>query len=528
MTFSMYLYHKNNSANTEELMERATNLKKQLEELPQIEKASIAINANLGGDDSNYKVEFIIKNETLSAHGLTLADISSQISAFNVDMPIGNFDIEDKKYDYRISGKNTNATDFLKIPISLPSGGQIMLGDIASIERKYSSDAIAIVMPAENNFKEYNAIGLIVEKTDSASVFGAANAAKEKISKIFSEQGFKDYEYFYTSDIAEIITTDYVDLLWNFISTLTLVFIVMFFFVGFVDSFFATLVLPLSFLATFTMLNSIGFTMNILTNFSLIIALGIAIDTIVVFVQAASAKIRVGYDPQTAIILAFKEYAMSITVGTLTTIMVFVPIMSLPGIMGRFLAFIPVTIFGVLFFGLVFSLTINGALYKALIRPKKTYVEDATTLEYATDEQKELLLLEREGKKLIQNHDTSLRAKIVSGLTEKYKNFMNINLRKKNFRRFAIVLPVVFFFFGINIISPLINFELMPADDNNKITYTIKGSAGTNTLAMNEKISEIPEFFKNFSEIKNISIVTTDNQTDININLTDKAIRQDK
>lgn len=350
MTFSMYLYEKNNSATKEELMERAVNLKRQLEDLKEIDTVSVAINPVSSGfsgknDDSDYRVEFIIKNETLAGYGLTLADISNQISAFNVDMPIGNFDIEDKKYDYRISGKNTNATEFLEIPISLSSGAQITLGDIATIHRDYSSDKTATIMTSLENFKEYNAIGLVVEKTDSASVFGAANVAKQKIEKIFEEQGFKNYGYFYTSDIAEVITADYVDLFWNFISTLTLVFIVMFFFVGFVDSLFATLVLPLAFLATFTMLNSIGFTMNILTNFSLIIALGIAIDTIIVFVQAASAKIRVGYDPQTAIILAFKEYAMSIIVGTITTIMVFIPIMSLPGIMGRFLAFIPVTIF---------------------------------------------------------------------------------------------------------------------------------------------------------------------------------------
>lgn len=270
----------------------------------------------------------------------------------------------------------------------------------------------------------------------------------------------------------------------------------MLFFVGFVDSLFATLMLPLAFLGTFIMLNSIGFTMNMLTNFSLIIALGIAIDTIIVFVQAASAKIKIGYDPQTAIILAFKEYAMSIIVGTTTTIMVFIPIMSLPGVMGRFLAFIPVTIFGVLFFGLVFALTINGALYKAFIRPKKHYSEDATTLEYATPEQKELLLLEREGKILKNSTDLSLRARLISGMTEKYKNFMDTNLRKKSFRIFAIIFPIIFFFLGFKIFAPHINFELMPADDNNKLAYTVESGIGTNTDAMNTLAGDISSFFE--------------------------------
>lgn len=85
--------------------------------------------------------------------------------------------------------------------------------------------------------------------------------------------------------------------------------------------------------------------MNFLTNFSLILSFGIAVDTIIVIVQAASAKIRVGYNPSSAIMLAIHEYAVPIIAGVMTTIVVFIPIMTLPGIVGKFLAFIPVTIF---------------------------------------------------------------------------------------------------------------------------------------------------------------------------------------
>ena len=319
--------------------------------------------------------------------------------------------------------------------------------------------------------------------------------AKEELGNIFSKQGFKEYGFFYSMDIADILTTDYIGLLKNFLSTMTLVFITMLIFVGFRDSFFATLVLPLSFFATFIMLNSIGFTMNMLTNFSLIIALGIAIDTIIVFVQAAGAKMKLGYDTQTAIILAFKEYALSIIVGTSTTIMVFIPIMSLPGIMGRFLAFIPVTIFGVLFFGLLFALTINGALYKAMVKPRKTFIENPTALEFASPEEKELLILEREGKREVQETSTSFRSRIISGMTRKYKNLMNDLLPKKSFRMLSIFLPIIFFFFGFKVLAPNINFELMPADDNNMLNYTIEGEVGTTTEAMLARAGDLGKFF---------------------------------
>lgn len=86
----------------------------------------------------------------------------------------------------------------------------------------------------------------------------------------------------------------------------------MYLFVGFKDSLFATLTLPLAFLATFLILSYFGYSLNFLTNFSFILSFGIAVDTIIVIVQAASAKLRIGYSPRSAIMLALREYAIPI------------------------------------------------------------------------------------------------------------------------------------------------------------------------------------------------------------------------
>ena len=115
--------------------------------------------------------------------------------------------------------------------------------------------------------------------------------------------------------------------------TTTLVFIVMWLFVGFFDALFATLTLPLAFFATFILLNAFGYSLNFLTNLSLILSFGIAVDTIIVIVQAASAKIRVGHEPKSAIMIALREYSLPITAGVMTTILAFIPMMVLPGIL---------------------------------------------------------------------------------------------------------------------------------------------------------------------------------------------------
>lgn len=200
LAFSMYIFEKNNTATTEELMAKAISLKNHLKSLSQIDVVSVAYNpvsSGLGSssaDDSEHDIEILIDHKALESHGLTLSQISQAISGFNTDMPIGNFDMDDKSYDYRISGKNIYATDFLKTPISLPNGGNITLGDISKIQRKYNSKKTATVAINENNeIKSYKAIGLVISKTNSASIFGAAAEAKTEIEKIFQQQEYKNF-----------------------------------------------------------------------------------------------------------------------------------------------------------------------------------------------------------------------------------------------------------------------------------------------------------------------------------------------
>ena len=195
----------------------------------------------------------------------------------------------------------------------------------------------------------------------------------------------------------------------------------MYLFVGLRDSLFASLTLPLAFLTTFILLYYFGFTLNFLTNFSLILSFGIAVDTIIVIVQAASAKARIGYEPRTAIMLALREYSIPIISGVSVTIVVFIPMMFLPGILGKFLAYIPITIFGVLASGLVLALTVNSALYLLFVRKSNTYVESDTTLEYSTPDERELLELERVGKTKLASSEASLRTRMIHATIDWYK-----------------------------------------------------------------------------------------------------------
>ncbi len=531
--FSVFIYDPTDKSTHSALVARAVELQKNIKSVPGVQ--SIDFSAGIDSspvsagwwNSTTYDTQIIIPEEKLTTLWLTLSSVASIIRNANLDQPIGNFTLGDKKYDYRIEWKNRKSIEFLDTSIPLSGGSQIRLGEIANIERKYKSDANnRVIIGSWGVSHEY--IGLTINKTDAANIFTASDAAKKEIQSVFTKNEFKGLKYLYTTDLADTIRDDYGELTREAITTLVLVFIAMFLFVGFRDSLFASVTLPLAFLATFMLLYYFGYTLNFLTNFSLILSFGIAVDTIIVIVQAASAKIRIWYEPRTAIMLALREYSIPIISGVSVTIVVFIPMMFLPSVVGKFLAYIPITIFGVLASGLLLALTVNSALYLLFVKRSTTYVESDTTLEYATAEERELLELERIWKTKIEEHAASLRTRTIHNVINWYKKTLRSFLVNTWIRRLSILLPLIFFIFSIFFIVPKVGYEFYPWDDNNTIIFVIEGPVGTRTEVMAELAWDLWSYFKWYNEIKYVGISVNGNTANISIELEKKELRKSR
>lgn len=532
--FSVLIYDPTNSSSRSFLIDRAIKLQKAVKTINGVESIDLSAWGGRGGwpmfgggaNDTAYDVNIIIPEDKLNSLGLTLSSIASTIRSFNLDQPIGNFALGDKKYDYRIEWKNQKSLDFLNTPITTPGISQIRLSDIASIERKYKNETINEVIIG-SGWSIYNTVWLTINKSDAGNLFTVSDAAKKEIESLFSnDKEFQNLKFLYISDLADTIRDDYDSLLHEAILTLILVFVTMFVFVGFMDSLFATITLPLAFLSTFIILYFFGYSLNFLTNFSLILSFGIAVDTIIVIVQAASNKVNIGYEPRSAILLALREYAIPIIAGVSTTIVVFIPLMTLPGILGKFLAYIPITIFWVLATGLILAITVNSALYLIFVRKKSSYINNIHALEYATDEEKILLNVEREGKSQINEEKAPFRTRIIHIFIEKYKELLTYFLKNTFLRRLSIFMPVAFFIFWIIFLTPIVGVEIFPSDDNNIITYSIEWPIGTRTEVLHNMLWDLPTYFKWFPEIKYITLSTNGNTTSLTIELEKKELRK--
>ena len=160
--------------------------------------------------------------------------------------------------------------------------------------------------------------------------------------------------------------------------------------------------------------------------------------------------------------LALRTYALPVITGVLTSIVVFLPMMVLPGILGKFMAYIPITIFGVLAFGLILVLTVNNALYILFNKRHEYYTEDLHVLEHMNDDERELLTLEREGKEHRVAEERSWRVRIFASLEESYRRIATTMLESKFLRRLVIFVPVLFFILSFPLIAPFVGFNLFP------------------------------------------------------------------
>jgi multidrug efflux pump subunit AcrB len=329
-------YSPDKSVSLDKLRLLGQKIKDKLSTLPEVEKI-------IYGNTNIYDIRIVFDEREMRAMKLTIDQVAAAIRSYHQDAPIGNFGVGERNYDFRIGGKFEGAQKFLEVPVTLSTGKAIRVGDIAHIERYYKDTSISRV--GFFNGTAYESVNMTINKNDSPSIFAASNATKNAIEAMLKTTEFKGVKVAYANDLADNINDDYKELTKEALITTTLVFIVMWLFVGFFDSLFATLTLPIAFFATFILLNKFGFSLNFLTNLSLILSFGIAVDTIIVIVQAASAKIRIGHEPRSAIMIALREYALPISAGVMTTILAFLPMMVLPGVIGKFLAYIPITIF---------------------------------------------------------------------------------------------------------------------------------------------------------------------------------------
>ncbi len=303
----------------------------------------------------DYEIQIEISQANLRRYGLTLEEVAAAVSRASVELGGGSLETAGGDILVRIKDRREYARDYARLPVFTgEDGAQILLEDIAGVKEGFEdTDAWA-------SYNGQPAVLIEVFRVGDQTPIAVAAATKAILARLDHTlpEGLKISKLRDTSSIFE----QRADLLLkNAYLGLGLVFIFLALFLEIRLAFWVSLGIPISFLGSFLFLSPISFSINMVSMFAFIITLGIVVDDAVVVGENVYHYRRQGVPYLQAAILGAREVALPVVFSVLTNIVAFLPLMFIPGFLGKIFKVIPLVVVGVFTVSLVESLFILPA-----------------------------------------------------------------------------------------------------------------------------------------------------------------------
>ncbi|MFA6314934.1 MAG: efflux RND transporter permease subunit [Candidatus Paceibacterota bacterium] len=347
------------------LRKYAEDIQNELEKISGVREVNIS-----GGDVREYEIAY--RPDRLLYYGITVNDANQAVLATRTAIPSGNFDTETFVVPVKTETGAETIAEISNIPIShSENGSTVMLRDIANVSEKAVKKSSYSRLSTDGQPSK-NSVNLSIIKRQGASILETVDAAKltvEKAVKSFPP----GITYTVGQDFAELVRNDFNQLFHDFLLTVLLVSIILFLIVGLKEAFVAGLAIPLVFFITFGCLSLLGISLNFLSMFSLILALGLLVDDAIVVVSATKQYLNTGkFTPEEAVLLVLRDFKWVLTTTTLATVWAFLPLLFATGIIGQYLKSIPITVSITLVASLLIALMVNHPLAAVLERIRLT------------------------------------------------------------------------------------------------------------------------------------------------------------
>ncbi|MBC7836837.1 efflux RND transporter permease subunit [Acetobacteraceae bacterium] len=294
----------------------------------------------------NREIAVVVRKEDLARYNISLSSVVAAIGQANASLPVGSITSGNISYNIAFEGSLDDTPDIGAVPI-LNSGGQVIyVRDIADVsdgvEKSSSYSRVSV-----DGKPSQQALNLLPYKVRGQDVTSATRAVKAKLDEL-KETTLAGSTVIITYDTGEQIEHDLEELTRTGLITVALVMLALFATIGWREAIVAGLSIPLSFLIAFVGLWYSGNTFNFISLFSLILSIGILVDSGIVIVEAIHTRVRKFGDKKQAAFEALREYAWPLIGGTMTTVAVFFPLFFISGIVGEFIKSIPFTVICVL------------------------------------------------------------------------------------------------------------------------------------------------------------------------------------
>jgi len=336
--------------------------------VPRLQRVNGVGTADAFGSNT-YSMRIWLQPDAMASHDLTPNDVTSAINEQSfVAGPgaVGENSDQSFQYTLRYEGRLSEAPAFEDVIIreSSDDSEMLRLGDVARVE--LGSQNYSIISRANGG----PGAGMFVSKTAGANAQNVVRNVKAELETA-SENFPEGIEYTTLYDANSFLNASVSKVYTTLLEAFLLVFLVVFIFL---HDWRATLIpaaaVPVSIIGTFFFLNLFGFSINLLTLFAMVLAIGIVVDDAIIVVEIIHAKLEEGRPPMEAAIEGMKEITAAIVSVTLVMAAIFVPVTFIPGSTGVFFEQFGITLAVAIVISAVNALTLSPALSALFLKPE--------------------------------------------------------------------------------------------------------------------------------------------------------------
>jgi len=425
------------------------------------------------------EAQVIVHREALTRFKINLSDIVSAIQANNISQPIGGIDIDGASYNIAFEGSIKDPADIENVAILSIAGEPIYVRDIAEVvdgleETQTISRVSVLGEPSEA------AISFNVFKDNGGDITDVTTRVSERIAEL-QEEGriLNGFTVLSVLDSGELLQEDLTRLSFTGLQTIALVMLLLFVAIGWRESLIAGIAIPLSFLIAFIGLYYSGNTINFVSLFALILAVGILVDSAIVIVEGIHTNMKKRMDKTGAALDALKEFYLPLTSGTLTTVAVFFPLFLISGVTGEFIATIPFTIIFVLFASLFVALGLLPLFASLFLRRRTTSKMEEKQEEYTG---------------ILQDYYRKIMGTIIGNRKKERQVILGIVT--------AFIITLSFPFLGI------VKVAFFPQGDVDYLQVDVEMGQGTNLEVTDFEMRRVEEFLYEVEDIESFLVTT--------------------
>jgi hydrophobic/amphiphilic exporter-1 (mainly G- bacteria), HAE1 family len=420
----------------------------------------------------NREVQVIVSQAALQQYGISISNITTALSAAGLSSPEGAITVDGVSYNVALNAELATPEDVANVSFTSPSGATLRVGDVADVVDGLQ-DPTTYSRTSVNGKPSQPAFTLSVYKNSDANIDTVGTAAKKEIASL-QKTTLAGTQVVITSDGAKMVSDDIGELARAGLETVALVIIILLLTLGWREAVVSATSVPLSFLIAFIGLYATGNTLNFISLFALILAIGILVDSGIVVVEAIHTHLEEGASRFDAAVAALHDYSLPLFAGTCTTIAVFVPMFFISGIVGKFISSIPFTIIFVLAASIFVALGMVPLLAVFFVKATST-----------------------------KNHENR-QDRIMHRIKAWYEGFLTKTLGDKVFEKRFIWTMVILFIIAMALpISGLVKADFFPAESVDSVYVQVEEPIGTTLDTTDLATREVEEILYKDKRIEN-------------------------